>query len=175
MATRIASTPSLLGYLVQHRFFGCCKIISIDGRKDRSAAVRRRRPPHLLAAGDRRHRLQAATLHAGALRSGRDGQLTIVAHAESDPTGPRHYRIVYEEDGLSARSARSSCCRFPRLLPIACRRDCSRDEPIAYATFGARHRLLVAWPVQSPGWWPASAAGEQDRPSSRTRHSSREQ
>lgn len=143
MATRLAIAPAMLGYLVQHRLFGCCKIVSIDGGRVEvrlcDSGGRRLFSCQAIVEGD----FKRATLHAGALAIGPHGQCSIAGLADSDPNGPKHYRITYDDE-LSATVSEIELLPLPANLTdsLATRLLEGRTDP--YAVFGARHKLLVA-------------------------------
>ncbi|AFL49030.1 ATP-dependent helicase HepA [Sinorhizobium fredii] len=133
----------MLGYLVQHRLFGCCKVIGFDGRtvdiKFCDGGGRRFFSRSALEGGD----FKRAKLHTGALAMGPHGQCAIDALIDGDGEGPRHYRITYE-DGLGATVSEVQLLPLPVRLSdsLPARLLQGRTDP--YATFSARHRLLVA-------------------------------
>lgn len=134
----------MLGYLVQHRLFGCCKIVSIDGGRVGvqlcDGGGRRIFSRQAVEGAD----FKRATLHAGALAIGPHGQCTITGLAESDPAGPRHYQIIYEEDALSGTVSEIELLPLPASLTdnLPTRLLEGRTDP--FAVYAARHRLMVA-------------------------------
>lgn len=133
----------MIGYLFQHRLFGCCKIIGIDGRtidvKLCDVGCRRLFSRNALEGGD----FKRVVLHAGALAIGPQGQCVINALVNGDEVGPRRYRVIYE-DGLSAAVSEIELLPLPASLTdsLPARLLQGRTDP--YALFSARHRLLVA-------------------------------
>jgi len=131
------------GYLFQHRLFGCCKVIRVDGRRVEvklcDVGGRRLFSLQAFEGGD----FKRTTLHAGALATCAHGQCAINALVDSDEAGPRHYRVIYE-DGLGATVSEVELLPLPASLTdsLPARLLQGRTDP--YALFSARHRLLVA-------------------------------
>ena len=146
MAVQIAqiSAAEMQGYLVQHRLFGCCKIISIDGGTvavklcDRDGIQLFSR--HAIEGGD----FKRTTLYAGALAMGPHGKCAINARIDGSEEGPRHYHINYEEDGLSATVSEIDLLPLPADLADSLPARVLQGRTDPFAMFSARHRLLVA-------------------------------
>lgn len=144
MAIHLAATSAaMLGYIFQHRVFGCCKIIGIDGRtidvKLCDVGGRRLFSRDALEGGD----FKRAALHSGALAIGPHGQCAINAVIEGDERGPRHYRIIYE-GGLGATVSEVQLLPLPASLTDSLPARLLRGRTDPHAMFSARHRLLVA-------------------------------
>lgn len=137
------STHAMLGYLVQHHQFGCCKIIGLDGRtvemKLCDSGGQRLFSRTALEGGD----FKRLTLHPGALAIGPHGQCAIDALVHSEEGGARNYRITYG-DGLTATLSEIQLVPLPTRLTdsLSARLLQGRTDP--YAMFSARHRLLLA-------------------------------
>jgi ATP-dependent helicase HepA len=134
----------MLGYIVQHRLFGCCKIISVDGGR---IEVR------LCDMGGRRYFSRSAfedgdfkrtTLFPGALAIGPNGQCAINARIDGNEAGARNYRITYEGDGLGATVSEIELLPLPASLTDSLPARLLQGRTDAYAVFSGRHRLLVA-------------------------------
>ena len=134
----------MLGYLVQHRLFGCCKVVSIDGGR---IAV------HLCDQGDRRYFSRQALegsdftrvrLRPGALAMGPDGRCSVDAALDGDETGPRRYRVIYDEGGLSATLSEIEIVPLPASLTDSLPNRLVEGRTDPFATFLARHQLLIA-------------------------------
>lgn len=134
----------MLGYLVQHRQFGCCKIVSIDGARIEmrlcDAGGRRLFSREALEGDD----FKRALLHVGVRAMGPHGQCSINGLAKSDPSGPRHYRITYEVDGLGATVSEIELLPLPLSLIDSLPNRLLGGRTDKYTVFAARHRLLVA-------------------------------
>lgn len=134
----------MLGYLVQHRLFGCCKIVSIDGGKIEvrlcDSGGRRLFSRQALEGTDFRR----TTLRSGALAIGPHGQCAVDSVAESDPSEPRQYRITYADDGLGATVSEIELLPLPASLTDSLPNRLLEGRTDPYAVFSARHRLLIA-------------------------------
>lgn len=144
--TILTSPPAsaMLGFLVQHRLFGSCKIVRIDGAR---VEVR------LCDSGGRhlfsRQAIEGSdfkrtTLRSGALAIGPHGQCVIGTSIEGDPAGPRQYRITYAEDGLGANVSEIELLPLPASLTDSLPNRLLEGRADGYAVFSARHRLLIA-------------------------------
>lgn len=141
----VSSAPvAILGYLLQHRLFGCCKIIGVDGAR---IEVR------LCDSGDHRIFSRAAVeggdfrrtrLHAGSLAIGPHGQCSVIAVSEANPGSPRHYRIIYEENGLGATVSEIELLPLAASLTDTLPNRVLEGRSDAYAMFDARNKLLIA-------------------------------
>lgn len=144
MGALLAHLPVMLGYLVQHRLFGCCKIVSIDGGRIEvrlcDSGGRRLFSRQALEGGD----FKRSTLHSGALAIGPHGQCTISGIVGADPSGPKQYRIAYEEDGLSAIVSEVELLPLPASLTDSLDNRLLEGRTDPYSVFGARHKLMVA-------------------------------
>jgi ATP-dependent helicase HepA len=145
MAVKVLALPAsaMLGYLVQHRSFGCCKIVRIDGTRVEvrlcDSGGRSLFSRQAIEGGD----FKRILLQPGALVTGPSGQATVESCTDNDPAGPRHYRIV-DEDGLGATVSEIELTPLPASLTdsLPSRILDGRTDP--YILFAARHRLLVA-------------------------------
>ncbi|WP_082382366.1 SNF2-related protein [Blastomonas sp. AAP25] len=145
MKTPVSSPASaMLGFLVQHRHFGSCKILKIDG-----ARVELR----LCDSGGRQlfsreaiegRDFKRTVLRSGALAIGPHGQCVVGATIESDSAGPRHYRITYVEDGLGANVSEIELLPLPASFADSLPNRILEGRADDYAVFSARHRLLIS-------------------------------
>lgn len=144
--TNIASPPAaaMLGYLVQHRLFGSCKIVRIDGARVEvrlcDSGVRHLFSRQAIEGSD----FKRTILRSGALAIGPHGECAIDATVDSDPAGPRHYRITYSEDGLGATVSEIELLPLPASLTDSLPNRLLEGRVDRYAVFSARHRLLLA-------------------------------
>jgi ATP-dependent helicase HepA len=143
MAASLASQPSFVaGRLFQHRVFGCCKVISVDGAR-----------VEVLLCEDGKRKLfsvqslesdfRRALLHSGARAEGPYGKCTVSGHIDHGPANARDYRVVYDE-GLNATVSETDLVPAPVGADdtLTARLLGGRSDP--YALFSARHRLLVS-------------------------------
>lgn len=144
MAAPLTSQRSLaiVGRLVHHRVFGCCKVVNVDGAR-----------VEVLLCEDGKLKLfsiqalqsdfRRVLLHVGARAEGPYGKCSISGYAEGDASDERTYRIAYD-DGLNALASESDLLPAPIGADdtLAARLLSGRTDP--YALFSARHRLAVA-------------------------------
>lgn len=135
---------AMLGYLMQHRQFGSCKIVGIDGAR---IEVR------LCDSGGRQIFSRQAIegndflrtqLRSGALAIGPHGQCAIESMIESESAGPQYYRISYVEDGLRATVSEIELLPLPASLTDSLTNRLLEGRTDQYAVFSARHRLLIS-------------------------------
>lgn len=144
--TQSIVSPMLVmaGLLLQHRIFGCCKIVSVEGVRVAiqlcDGGGRRQFSRQALEGGD----FQRATLHAGAIATGPRGKCAVKGIVDRSGTGPRSYSIEYFEDGLSATVSEIDLTPSPVGLSDSLNVRLLQGRTDPYAAFSARHRLLVA-------------------------------
>lgn len=138
------TASGMLGFLIQHRHFGSCKILRIEGARVEvrlcDTGGRQLFSRQAVEGGDFKRTL----LHSGALAIGPHGQCVIEASVESDPAGPRHYRITYVDDGLGATVSEIELLPLPASLTDSLPKRLIEGRTDTYAVFNARHRLLLA-------------------------------
>ena len=134
----------MLGYLVQHRLFGCCKIVGIDGGRIEvrlcDSAGRRIFSRQAIEGGD----FKRAVLPAGSLAIGPHGHCAINGMTQSDGVGPRHYRITYKDDRLGATVSEIELYPLPAGLTDSLQSRLLQGRADPYFLFAASERLLGA-------------------------------